>query len=60
MTDQTPVSPFDPRIGRALEDLDTPTLLLDRAASDRNLARMAAFFETARRSCDLILRTTSA
>jgi D-serine deaminase-like pyridoxal phosphate-dependent protein len=34
----------DPRIGQAIEDLDTPTLLLDRAASDRNLARMAAFF----------------
>ncbi len=35
---------FDPRIGRSLADLDTPTLLLDRAASDRNLAKMAAFF----------------
>ncbi len=34
----------DPRIGRAIEELDTPTLLLDRAASDRNLARMAGFF----------------
>jgi D-serine deaminase-like pyridoxal phosphate-dependent protein len=34
----------DPRIGQAIEDLDTPTLLLDRAASDRNLARMAQFF----------------
>ena len=34
----------DPRIGQAIEDLDTPTLLLDRAASDRNLARMALFF----------------
>ena len=44
MTEQVPVSPLDPRIGRPLEDLDTPTLLLDRAASDRNLARMAAFF----------------
>ena len=31
----------DARIGRAIEELDTPTLLLDRAASDRNLARMA-------------------
>ena len=34
----------DPRIGRAIEELDTPTLLLDRAASDRNVARMAGFF----------------
>ena len=34
----------DPRIGRSVTELDTPTLLLDRAASDRNLARMAAFF----------------
>lgn len=34
----------DARIGRAIEELDTPTLLLDRAASDRNLARMADFF----------------
>ena len=34
----------DARIGRAIEELDTPTLLLDRAASDRNLARMAGFF----------------
>jgi D-serine deaminase-like pyridoxal phosphate-dependent protein len=34
----------DPRISRPLAELDTPTLLLDRAASDRNLAKMAAFF----------------
>jgi D-serine deaminase-like pyridoxal phosphate-dependent protein len=34
----------DPRIGRPLTELDTPVLLLDRAASDRNLAKMAAFF----------------
>src|SRR6202008_1414116 len=34
----------DARIGQAIEKLDTPTLLLDRAASDRNLARMADFF----------------
>ncbi|MHB8867069.1 MAG: alanine racemase, partial [Pirellulaceae bacterium] len=34
----------DPRIGRPLTELDTPVLLLDRAASDRNLATMAAFF----------------
>ena len=33
-----------PRIGRPVDELDTPTLLLDRAASDRNLAKMAAFF----------------
>jgi D-serine deaminase-like pyridoxal phosphate-dependent protein len=40
------VSPAaDPRIGLPLREIDTPTLLLDRAASDRNLARMAAFFE---------------
>ena len=32
------------RIGQMLSELDTPTLLLDRAACDRNLARMAAFF----------------
>lgn len=35
----------DVRIGLAIEDLDTPTLLLDRTASDRNLVKMAAFFE---------------
>ena len=35
----------DPRIGRSVADLDTPTLLLDRAASDRNLAKMGAFFQ---------------
>lgn len=34
----------DPRIGLPIERLDTPTLLLDRAASDRNLRRMASFF----------------
>ena len=34
----------DARIGQSIEDLDTPTLLLDRAASDRNLAKMAQFF----------------
>jgi len=38
------MSKFEPRIGQSIEDLDTPTLLLDRAASDRNLAKMAAFF----------------
>lgn len=36
---------FEPRIGQSVADLDTPTLLLDRAASDRNLAKMAAFFQ---------------
>jgi len=34
----------DPRIGRPLADVDTPALILDRAACDRNLARMAEFF----------------
>lgn len=34
----------DPRIGRPLEEIDTPALVLDRAACDRNLARMAEFF----------------
>ena len=34
----------DPRIGKSITELDTPTLLLDRAASDRNLATMAAYF----------------
>ncbi len=38
-------STSDPRIGLPLAEIDTPALLLDRAASDRNLARMAAFFE---------------
>lgn len=36
----------DLRVGRPLVELDTPTLLLDRAASDRNLAKMASFFRT--------------
>lgn len=42
-----PTSPGDepdPRIGRPLDELDTPVLLLDRAACERNLAQMAAFF----------------
>ncbi len=34
----------DPRIGQPLAELDTPVLLLDRAASDRNVAQLAAFF----------------
>ncbi len=38
------VNLHDPRIGCPLAELDTPTLLLDRTASDHNLARMAAFF----------------
>ena len=37
-------SEVDWRLGRSVTDLDTPTLLLDRAASDRNLKKMAAFF----------------
>ncbi len=31
-------------IGKPIEDLDTPALLLDRGASQRNLRRMAQFF----------------
>jgi D-serine deaminase-like pyridoxal phosphate-dependent protein len=38
-------------IGSTLEDLDTPALLLDRAASDHNLRRMADFFRG--RDCQL-------
>src|ERR1051325_3690468 len=38
------MSPADPRIGRPLAEIDTPTLLLDRALCERNLSRMAAFF----------------
>ncbi|WP_373653613.1 DSD1 family PLP-dependent enzyme [Schlesneria sp. DSM 10557] len=34
----------DARIGLPVTELDTPTLLLDRAASDRNLATMATYF----------------
>ncbi len=37
-------SPNDSRIGVSIDELDTPTLLLDRGASDRNLAKMSAFF----------------
>lgn len=37
-------SPTDPRIGQKLADLDSPTLLLDLAAADRNLAKMANYF----------------
>ncbi len=35
----------DPRVGRTLAEVDTPALLLDRAASDRNLVRLAEFFQ---------------
>ena len=38
-------------IGLSVEDLDTPTLLLDRSASDRNLRKMAEFFRG--RKCQL-------
>ncbi len=34
----------DARIGQPLTELDTPSLLLNLAASDRNLERMAQFF----------------
>jgi len=34
----------DPRIGRSIYELDTPCLLLDRAACERNLEKMATFF----------------
>jgi D-serine deaminase-like pyridoxal phosphate-dependent protein len=44
MATVTPRAVADPRLGRPLTEIDTPTLLLDRAASDRNLAHMAAFF----------------
>jgi D-serine deaminase-like pyridoxal phosphate-dependent protein len=44
VTTQATTTPADPRIGRPLSDVDTPSLLLDRAACDRNLARMAEFF----------------
>ena len=38
-------------IGKAIEDLDTPALLLDAAASQRNIQRMAEFFR--QRKCQL-------
>ncbi|MCA9062081.1 MAG: DSD1 family PLP-dependent enzyme [Planctomycetaceae bacterium] len=34
----------DCRIGQSVDDLDTPVLLLDRAAGERNLKKMADFF----------------
>lgn len=40
----TPGTVADPRVGQAIESLDTPTLLLDRPACDRNLQRMANHF----------------
>lgn len=40
----SPVQHDDPRLGLPVHALDTPTLLLDRAASDRNLGRLASFF----------------
>mgnify|MGYP002630433580 CR=1 FL=1 len=45
MAGVAPMTAADPRIGRPVNELDTPTLLLDRAASDHNLATMAAFFQ---------------
>ncbi len=44
-------SPAGNWIGKPLEDLDTPALLLDRSASDRNLRKMADFFRG--RPCQL-------
>lgn len=46
MTDANSLGIQDDRIGRSLDELDTPSLLLDRAASDRNLRRMADFFRS--------------
>ena len=40
-----------PLIGSPIEDVDTPALLLDGPASDRNVEKMAAFF--AERTCRL-------
>jgi D-serine deaminase-like pyridoxal phosphate-dependent protein len=36
--------PRNTKIGTPIEELDTPSLLLDLAALERNIARMAAFF----------------
>ncbi len=38
------ISPASSLIGAPIEDLDTPVLLLDGPASDRNVRRMADFF----------------
>ena len=35
---------YRPKIGAAVHELDTPALLLDLDAFDRNVQRMAAFF----------------
>ena len=35
----------DSRIGKPLSQIDTPSLVLDRPASDRNLQRMANYFQ---------------
>lgn len=45
------MTPPESRIGLPLQDLDTPALLLDLRACDRNLRRMAATF--ADRTCQL-------
>ena len=39
MASTDPRTEPDPRLGRPLAEIDTPTLMLDRAASDRNLAQ---------------------
>lgn len=44
MAGVAPQPTIDARMGRSIFDLDTPTLLLDRSASDRNLAQMSGFF----------------
>lgn len=44
MITEEALSPLDPRLGQPLSEIDTPALLLDRAACERNLARMAGFF----------------
>ncbi|MFN8709555.1 MAG: alanine racemase, partial [Planctomyces sp.] len=36
----------DARIGRSVQEVDTPALMLDRVISDRNLKKMADFFST--------------
>lgn len=44
MTATTTFAQVDARIGLLLSEVDTPALLLDRAACQRNLARMAGYF----------------
>jgi len=46
-------------VGRRIEDLDTPALVLDGPASDRNLLRMAGFFRGRRCLLRRTSRTTS-